>query len=89
VSSQRVTLTVPEAAELLGVGRTTLYELVRAGKFPAVRLGRRILIPRRALDEVLAGAPLPVSAPDVLESTGLAVWPGYPDARALHTAVGR
>ena len=46
---ERLTLTVEEAARLLGVGRRTAYEAVRTGALPSVRLGRRILIPRKAL----------------------------------------
>jgi excisionase family DNA binding protein len=38
-----------EAAELLGVGRSTLYELVSRGDVPSVRLGRSIRVPFDAL----------------------------------------
>ncbi len=55
---ERLTVTVTEAAEILGVSRTSAYELVRAGALPSVRLGRRIVVTRRALEELL-GAPLP------------------------------
>jgi excisionase family DNA binding protein len=34
-----------EAAEILGVGRSTLYALVKAGVLPAVRLGRSTRLP--------------------------------------------
>jgi excisionase family DNA binding protein len=47
--SERLTLTVDEAAKLIGVSRYTLYEAVRTGSVPTIRLGRRILIPRHAL----------------------------------------
>lgn len=48
---RRATLTVPEAAQLLGVGRNTLWALVRRGDIPSVRIGARRVIPRDALDE--------------------------------------
>lgn len=48
---QTLVLTVPEAAELLRIGRNTCYELVRRGEIPAVRLGRVIRIPRFALEQ--------------------------------------
>jgi excisionase family DNA binding protein len=48
-----ITLTVPEAASLVGVSRTTAYELVRAGHLPSVRLGRRIIVPLGPLLERL------------------------------------
>jgi excisionase family DNA binding protein len=51
----RLTVTVVEAATLLGISRTLAYELVARGELPHLRLSRRILIPRRALDELLDG----------------------------------
>ncbi|NKQ53311.1 helix-turn-helix domain-containing protein [Amycolatopsis sp. K13G38] len=44
--SQKVTYTVDEAAELLGINRGVAYQQVREGHIPAVRLGKRWLIPR-------------------------------------------
>lgn len=49
----RLTLTVEEAAQLLGISRALGYELVGRGELPHVRLGRRIVVPRRALDDLL------------------------------------
>ena len=57
---QRLTFTVSESAEILGISRTTAYELVRSGTLSCVRLGRRIVITRRTLEELL-GTPVPVS----------------------------
>jgi excisionase family DNA binding protein len=54
---ERRTYTVTEAATVLGISRTSAYERVRAGDLPALRLGRRIVIARRALEELL-GSPL-------------------------------
>jgi excisionase family DNA binding protein len=45
----KATLTVPEAAELLGIGRALAYEGVRDGSIPSVRIGRRVLVPRAKL----------------------------------------
>lgn len=53
---QKPTLTVAEAAELLGVSRGLAYDLVRRGEIPSIRLGRRLLVPRHAL-ELLLGEP--------------------------------
>lgn len=50
-----LTLSVSEAAELLGVSRDLVYELVAQGNLPALRLGRRIALPRRALEELVNG----------------------------------
>jgi excisionase family DNA binding protein len=59
---ERLTVTVTEAAEILGLSRTSAYELVWAGALPSVRLGRRIVISRRVLED-LVGAALPVEPP--------------------------
>jgi excisionase family DNA binding protein len=42
---QPLTVTVEQAAKLLGIGRSTAYELVHAGDIPSLRLGRRIVVP--------------------------------------------
>ena len=53
---ERLTLTVPEAAKLLGIGRQTAYEAVRTGAIPVIRFGRIIRVPRCALERLLANA---------------------------------
>jgi excisionase family DNA binding protein len=50
------TLTVEQAAEILGCGRTLAYELIRRGEFPSrvIRLGnRRYVIPAADLLRVI------------------------------------
>lgn len=42
----RLTYTVDEAADLLGISRALAYEAVRRGEIPSLRIGRRILVPR-------------------------------------------
>ena len=51
----RPTLTVPEAAEILGCSASALYEAIRAGDSPvrALHIGRKIVIPTRPLLEQL------------------------------------
>ncbi len=51
--TEPLTLTVDEAAALLGVSRNTAYAATHAGQLPCVRVGRRILVPRKALEELL------------------------------------
>lgn len=46
-------LTVPEAAQLLRLKRSTAYELVRTGQIPSVRLGRQVRVPAGKLLEML------------------------------------
>ena len=42
-------LTIPQAAYVLAVGRTTVYELIGAGDLEAVHIGRSVRIPIDAL----------------------------------------
>ena len=50
---KRLCLTVPEAAEMLGISRNFAYELVKQGQIPVIRFGKRILIPKIALEKML------------------------------------
>ena len=45
----KVTLTVPEAARMIGISNPKMYELVRAGRLRSVRVGKKILISRKSL----------------------------------------
>jgi excisionase family DNA binding protein len=50
---QPLVYTVTQTAGLLGISRTLAYELVARGELAHVRLGRRILVPRHALERLL------------------------------------
>ena len=50
------TYTVEEAAKVLCIGRSTAYEGARSGDLPTIRIGRRLLVPRAALERKLAEA---------------------------------
>jgi excisionase family DNA binding protein len=55
--TKSLTVTVEEAAELLGISRTLAYELVGRGELPHLRLGRRrIVVPLKALEALVDGA---------------------------------
>jgi excisionase family DNA binding protein len=58
----RITLTVEEAGTRLGISGTLAYELVRRGEIPSIRLGRRVLVPIRALERLVESAPGEMSA---------------------------
>jgi len=49
-------LTVAQTAAFLGVSRGLAYEAARTGEIPALKIGRRIVVPRDALLARLAGA---------------------------------
>lgn len=57
VQSLPPTLDVPAAAALLGISRSTAYELVRTNRWPTpvLRLGRLIRVPSAALVQLLEG----------------------------------
>jgi len=50
-----LSVSVDEAARLLGLGRSSLFKLMESGELRSVKVGSRRLGPRRALEEFLAG----------------------------------
>lgn len=52
----RETATVVEAARRLGVGRNQAYEAIKRGEIPAIRVGKRLLVPTAWLERVLSGS---------------------------------
>ena len=57
MDDSRLVFTVVETARLLGISRTHAYELIARGELVHVRLGRRIVVPRHAIDTLL-GTPV-------------------------------
>ncbi len=55
MNSEKMTLSISEAAEQLGLCRAKVYELANSDtSFPAIRLGeKRLVIPRQALEQWL------------------------------------
>jgi excisionase family DNA binding protein len=52
---KRQTMTIPEAARKLGVGRNAGYRAARSGQIPTIRIGKRLLVPAAAFDRLLEG----------------------------------
>lgn len=50
----KMLLTVQEAADLMGLCTITIYELAKTQGFPAVRVGRRVLISHKGLEDWIA-----------------------------------
>lgn len=48
-------LSVSEAARLLGVSKSLVYDLLTRGELPALRLGRRVVVPTGALLALVSG----------------------------------
>lgn len=57
----RWTVTVEEAAQMLGISRSSAYECVHRGELRALRLGRRLVVPRAELEELLGVQPADAS----------------------------
>jgi excisionase family DNA binding protein len=53
--AEALTLTIPEAAALLGISRSAAYTAARTGELPTVQIGRRYLVPRHRLNQLLKG----------------------------------
>ncbi len=51
--SERLVFTVPEVAKRIGVNKAAVYELAKTEHFPAIKIGRRIVIPKAALESWL------------------------------------
>jgi len=45
----------PETGEALGLGKNATYDAAKNGQIPTIRVGKRILVPRVALDRLLSG----------------------------------
>ena len=48
--NEKLTLSVEEMGELLGVSRLVAYNLVHRADFPTLRIGKRILVPKKQLE---------------------------------------
>jgi len=56
VRVERKTYSVAETAKVLGIGRSAAYQAVNAGEIPSIRIGRRLLVPVQALEQLLSTA---------------------------------
>jgi excisionase family DNA binding protein len=54
VTDERLTLSIAEAARILKISRGMAYTLANQGKLPVVRLGRKLLVPRKGLNGLLS-----------------------------------
>jgi excisionase family DNA binding protein len=56
------TITVAEAGRVLHVSRGSAYRAARTGELPTIKIGRRLLVPKPALEEMLRGKQREVAA---------------------------
>ena len=54
MNPERLTVDVSDAAILLGISRSTAFNLVRRRVIPSIRLGRRLLISKRVIERLLS-----------------------------------
>ena len=54
-NTERLTMTVEQAGEALGISRATAYMLARTGGIPTIRLGRRLVVPKIQFERMLEG----------------------------------
>ena len=54
VVGEKLVLNVPEVAALLGLGKTATWEGIWRGEIPHIKVGRRVLVPREALNGMLS-----------------------------------
>ena len=50
------TISVEEAAKILGIGRNSAYEAARNGQLPVIKIGKLLRIPVVALERMLEEA---------------------------------
>jgi excisionase family DNA binding protein len=54
--AESLTLTIPETAQLLGISVSKTYEAARLGQLPTIKVGTRVLVSRRRLQEFIDGS---------------------------------
>lgn len=52
---EKLVLSPEEARKLLGLSRGSIYQALNSGQIPSLRIGRRILIPRARLEQLING----------------------------------
>lgn len=56
MSAEKLVYSVEEAAALLGISRAGAYDACARGEIPCIRIGRRVLIPKSALHQLVEKA---------------------------------
>lgn len=67
-NEEKVIYTVPEVSTLLGINLPKAYELARQEGFPAIRIGRRIVVPKVAFERWLQSAAFQKQSHDAAEN---------------------
>jgi len=54
MAEERQTYKVIETAKILGIGRNLCYTRIKKGDIPVIKIGRRYVIPKKALEKLLS-----------------------------------
>lgn len=54
--NEKLVYSVEQAGELLGLSRPSAYLAVKRGEIPVIKFGRRLVVPKAALDKLLVNA---------------------------------
>jgi excisionase family DNA binding protein len=76
-------LSVAEVAELLGMSPMTVYRAIQCGEFPAVRIRGRLIVPARAIEQMVDAALVHGGGVDAAD------WVPDPDTPATPPVHGR
>lgn len=55
MKDMKATITIEETALRLGVSRASAYAAAREGTIPTLKIGRRLVVPKAALERMLSG----------------------------------
>jgi len=64
MDEKRLTITVGEAGRILGISRGLAYQMAREGRIPTIRFGRRLVVPKTAIEHLLRepeASPMPAN----------------------------
>jgi excisionase family DNA binding protein len=56
VRQRQQTLSVAEAAEILGISRSSAFQAANNGQLPVIRIGKRLLVSLHSLEQILGGS---------------------------------
>ena len=59
---ERKTISVEEAGQMLGLSRASSYQAAANGELPTIKIGRRLLVPKAKMRELLGEPVEPVAA---------------------------
>ena len=74
MANESLVVSVVEAGKMLGLSRTSAYLAIKTGDIPALRIGKRFLVPKAAIAQMLAQVKVPGTDASKAEEEG----PGYP-----------